>query len=83
MNMENYDHQSCGMSCAECYRLGDAVVDWPRRRECKKLDACLLSTWENEGGIIPEPGAVEGAPVPAGRPEDDCYTPTCLESAPV
>jgi hypothetical protein len=42
------------MSCSECFRLGDAVADWPRRRECRKLDADLCSSWENEGGIVPE-----------------------------
>jgi hypothetical protein len=63
MTLDNCDPQSCGMSCAECFRLGDAVVDWPRRKECKKLDARLLSSWENEGGIIPEPGEEEAAPV--------------------
>ena len=38
------------ISCAECFRLGDSVPDWPQRKTCKKLHDYLISTWENEGG---------------------------------
>lgn len=68
MTLNLCDRQTCGMSCAECFQLGNAVVDWPRRRECKKLDARLLSSWESEGGVSVELDPVEAAPVPAGTP---------------
>jgi hypothetical protein len=65
MNQDNRDHLACGMSCTQCFRLGDTVADWPRRSECKKLDAWLRSSSENEGGIVLEAGEEEGEHQPA------------------
>lgn len=44
----------CPCTCAECFFLGDSIPDWPRRKECKKLEEKLKMTMEDEGGVIVE-----------------------------
>jgi hypothetical protein len=50
MNPE-HKNDDCPCSCSECYLLGDSVPEWPRKKECKKLDEMLKATMESEGGI--------------------------------
>ena len=46
----NAEHKDCPCSCSECYLAGESLPDWPRRKECKKLDENLKSVMESEGG---------------------------------
>lgn len=55
MNRENCDE----LNCADCFLLGNQGPDWPRRAQCRKLEALRLATWEDEGG--PVPPATDGA----------------------
>lgn len=63
MKRENCDE----LSCADCFLLGAAVPDWPRRTECRKLEALRLATWEDEGGPAPPTEAGELALVGKDR----------------
>ena len=48
--MNNLEHkEGCPCSCSECYLLGDKVPDWPRKKECRKLDEKLRMMMEDEG----------------------------------
>jgi hypothetical protein len=46
----NPEHkEDCPCSCSECYLAGQSLPDWPRRKECKKLDENLKNVMESEG----------------------------------
>ena len=51
MNTE-HKNDDCPCSCNKCYLLGDSLPEWPRRKECERLDEMLKNVMEDEGGII-------------------------------
>ena len=42
---------TCPCTCYECFLLGNTMPDWPRRKECQKLEEKLKMIMEDEGGI--------------------------------
>jgi hypothetical protein len=56
MKRENCD----GLSCADCFLLGNQGPDWPQRAQCRRLDMLRLAMWEDEGGpsVPTEAGAL-------------------------
>ena len=44
------ERTSCeGITCFECFLLGDLVPDWPQRKVCRQLEQNLKLVMENEG----------------------------------